>query len=132
MGRYAVLAKVAKPYALKDGDVVMAQPGRELVIGDHLDGSMSIVKGCNSKLLTKIEATKVIVVEPASVVVPISPVAEAAHAAVEVVEEKLAPVSEAEPAKDSDVSESAEDGETENGSGSRPSGTKRKWQNKGR
>lgn len=131
MGRYLVLAKVAKPYELKDGDVVMAQPGRELVIGDHLDGSRSIVKGCNSKLLTKIEAPTVVVVEPAPVEKLVSPVAEAAHEATKVVDEKLAPTNEEEPAKDSDVSESTDDGGEE--SGSRPSGTKRaKWQNKGR
>lgn len=129
MGKYQVLARVSKPYALSDGDVVTAQPGRVLVIGDHLDNSMSIVKGCRSKLLSKIVDPNVVVIEPAPMV-PVSPVAEAAHAATEALEEKLAPVGEEEePAKD--VSDGSEDVSSE--AESRPSGTKRgKWQNKSR
>lgn len=45
MSKFHVLAKVTKPYALKDGDVVTAQPGRVLIVEDANDSSDSIVKG---------------------------------------------------------------------------------------
>lgn len=132
MGRYHSLAKVAKPYELKDGDVVVAYPGRELVIADHLDSSTSIVKGRKAKLLTKIEEPKVVVVEPPPVVAKtVSPVAEAAHEASKVVEEKLSPTDEEKPVEEEDVSTGTQDGSEEGGS--HRGGNKRgKWPNRSR
>ena len=55
MGKFHVLAKVAKPYALRGGEVVTAQPGRVLVIDDADDKSGSIQKGLRNKKLLAVK-----------------------------------------------------------------------------
>jgi outer membrane biosynthesis protein TonB len=55
MSKYKVVWRKTAPYNLKSGDVVIAQPGRILIIDDADDNSADIIMGVKLKKLVRIE-----------------------------------------------------------------------------